>query len=35
MTTELGSFSSNSADASLFAVPTGFKKVDPEMKRMK
>ncbi len=35
MTTELGSFSSNSADASLFAVPTGFKKVDPDMKRMK
>ncbi len=35
MTTELGSFSSNSADASLFAVPAGFKKVDSDLKRMK
>ncbi len=35
MTTELGSFSSNSADASLFAVPAGFKKVDSDLKKMK
>jgi hypothetical protein len=35
MTTELGSFSSNSADASLFAVPAGFKKVDSDVKKMK
>jgi hypothetical protein len=35
MTTELGTFSSNSADASLFAVPAGFKKVDSDLKKMK
>jgi hypothetical protein len=35
MTTEMSSFSSNPADESLFAVPSGFKKVDSEMKRMK
>jgi hypothetical protein len=35
MTTELGSFSSNSADASLFAVPAGFKKVDSDLKKMR
>ena len=35
MTTELGSFSSNSVDASLFAVPAGFKKVDSDLKKMK
>ena len=35
MTTELGTFSSNAADASLFAVPAGFKKVDSDLKKMK
>jgi hypothetical protein len=33
MTTELGSFSSAPADSSLFTVPAGFKKVEPDMKR--
>jgi hypothetical protein len=33
MTTELSSFSSAPVDSSLFAVPAGFKKVEPEMKR--
>jgi hypothetical protein len=35
MTTELSAFSSNPVDASLFAVPAGFKKVDSDMKKMK
>jgi hypothetical protein len=35
MTTELSSFSSNPVDASLFAVPAGFKKVDSDLKKMK
>ena len=35
MTTETSSFSSNAVDASLFAIPAGFKKVDSEMKKMK
>jgi hypothetical protein len=35
MTTEMSSFSSNPADASLFAVPAGFKKVDSDLKKMK
>jgi hypothetical protein len=35
MTTELSSFSSNPVDASLFAVPPGFKKVDSDLKKMK
>jgi hypothetical protein len=35
MTTELSSFSAGPADASLFEVPAGFKKVDTDMKRMK
>jgi hypothetical protein len=35
MTTELTSFSSNPVDPSLFAAPAGFKKVDPDLKKMK
>ena len=35
MTTELSSFSAGPADASLFEVPPGFKKVDTDLKRMK
>jgi len=35
MTTEMSSFSSNAVDASLFAVPAGFKKVDSDLKKMK
>jgi hypothetical protein len=35
MTTELSSFSAGPADASLFEVPAGFKKVDSDMKKMK
>jgi len=34
MTTEISGFSSNAVDDSQFAVPAGFKKVEPEMKRM-
>ena len=33
MTTELSTFSANPVDASLFAVPAGFKKVESDMKR--
>src|SRR5260370_27094000 len=33
MTTELASFSSDPVDDSQFAVPAGFKKVEPDMKR--
>ena len=33
MTTELSSFSSAPVDPSLFAVPAGFKKVEPDLKR--
>jgi hypothetical protein len=35
MTTELSGFSSAPVDDSQFAVPAGFKKVEPEMKRMR
>ena len=35
MTTELSSFSAGPADASLFEVPAGFKKVDSDLKKMK
>jgi hypothetical protein len=35
MTTEMTGFSNNPVDPSLMAVPAGFKKVDPEMKKMK
>jgi hypothetical protein len=35
MTTEMSGFSSNPVDASLFAAPAGFKKVDSDMKKMK
>ncbi|MEO8369953.1 MAG: hypothetical protein ABI806_12200 [Candidatus Solibacter sp.] len=35
MTTEMTNFSANSADASLFEVPAGFKKVDSDLKKMK
>jgi len=35
MTTQLSSFSSAPVDESQFAVPAGFKKVEPEMKRMR
>jgi len=35
MTTEMSGFSANTADASLFEVPAGFKKVDSEIKKMK
>jgi len=34
MTMEMSSFSSKPADASLFAVPAGFKKVDSDLKKM-
>jgi hypothetical protein len=34
MTTEYSDFSSAPVDASQFAVPAGFRKVEPEMKRM-
>lgn len=34
MTTEYSDFSSAPVDASQFAVPAGFKKVEPDMKRM-
>jgi hypothetical protein len=33
MTTEVSGFSSAAVDASLFAIPPGFKKVDPPMAR--
>jgi hypothetical protein len=33
MTTELSGFSSSAVDDSQFAVPAGFKKVEPDMKR--
>lgn len=33
MTTELSNFSSNGVDDAQFAVPSGFKKVEPDMKR--
>jgi len=33
MTTDLSSFSANAVDDSQFAVPSGFKKVEPDMKR--
>ena len=33
MTTELSSFSANAVDDSQFAVPSGFKKVEPDVKR--
>ena len=33
MTTELTGFSANAVDASLFEVPAGFKKVEPDWKR--
>jgi hypothetical protein len=35
MTTEMSGFSSNPVDASLFAVPAGFKQVDSPVKKMK
>lgn len=35
MTTELSSFSSSPVDDAQFAVPAGFKKVEPDMKRVR
>ncbi|MGD0772628.1 MAG: hypothetical protein ABSC05_07375 [Candidatus Solibacter sp.] len=35
MTTELNNYSAGPADASLFEVPAGFKKVDSDLKKMK
>jgi hypothetical protein len=35
MTTQLTSFNSNSVDDSAFAIPAGFKKVEPELKRVR
>jgi len=32
-TTEMSNFSSNPVDASLFEIPAGFKKVEPDLKR--
>jgi hypothetical protein len=34
MTTEYSGFSSAAVDASLFDVPAGFKKVEPDTRRM-
>jgi hypothetical protein len=35
MTTEMSGFSPSAADPSLFAIPSGFKKVETDLKRMK
>jgi len=35
MTTQLTSFNSNAVDDSAFAIPSGFKKVEPELKKIR